>query len=265
VFKRVEGAFAAAALMAVVVAIPNVGSACETIHLKRLKNVPPPQGGSQGLCWTGCPFKFEGELDSGKGRWIFKKQSGDNKIEGVWTVEKNLVTGEVFYMATERSDRQCPVHPAVAAAQAAGAVNMMMMFCPNSVGDYLVKFVSPKVCIDQTLNCPANQQKAAVVLHDWDDVDDLGRGIPVTLNIPPVGPTVFTHGKGDDFSVWWEFCCGKVADYGSAGDNFSLDTYYTLRTPGGQCINETMRKGARSSGDPLPDPNVIDTECNEKP
>jgi hypothetical protein len=56
--------------------------------------------------------------------------------------------------------------------------------------------------------------------------------------------------------VYFEFCCGDVADYGTPGDPFELDTYAVIRTPGGQCFTIKLREGLRSSGNPLPDPTA---------
>jgi hypothetical protein len=168
-----------AAVAVAALALPNIASACELIHIKRVKEPLPtpvvPPGGS--LCWTGCPLKIENEQDPGKGRWIIKKQDGQNSIQGLWTIEKNLNTGNVFYMAIERSDRVCAEPAEVTAAIAAGATNMATFGC--STPDFKMKFVDPKVCIDQTLNCPPANRKSTKVFHDWDAMDDLGRGIDV--------------------------------------------------------------------------------------
>jgi hypothetical protein len=241
--------------------------ACETFHLLRLRTIAPVVTPGFALCRTGCPFKFEGELDPGKGRWIFKKQDGANRIDAVWTVEKNLRTGEVFVTTTERSDRTCAPHPAVAAAFAAGAVDVNReLGC--EVPDFKVKGVKPKVCPDQTLNCAEKAQKSALVLHDWDDVDDLQRGVDVRLIVPGASsnPMVFRSAKNSSPSVYFHDCCGRVEDFGAPGDPFDLRTYYAIRPATGgaaSCLYETMRRNQRSDGEDLPDPQSPDEICVE--
>lgn len=252
--RRKAAAIATATVVGVLTAVP--ASACELIHLKRIRGplgtpvVPPP--GPQ-LCWTGCPLKIEHEQDPGKGRWILKKEDGDNSVQGVWSIETNLDTGTTFVMATERSDRTCPEPIEVTAARAAGAIDMGTdIGC--STPQFKVKFVKPHVCVDQTLNCASANQRSTKVFHDWDAIDDLGRGVPVVRD----GIT-FTHSKGRDLSVYFEECCGTVADYGSPGDPFELDTYSVLRRPDGSCFTRALREGGRNAGDPLPDPAAPDT------
>ena len=233
--------------------------ACESFHLKRVRGplgtpvVPPPPGPQ--LCWTGCPLKIQGEQDPGKARWIIRKQDGDNSIQGVWTIERNLRTGEVFVLASERSDRSCPEPIEVTAALAGGAIDVgATIGC--STPDYKVKGTKPRVCVDQTLNCSSRNQRSLKVFHDFDAVDDLGRGLDVVRD----GVT-FSHSRGRKFSIYFEKCCGTVADFGQPGDPFELDSYVVLETPAGQCFTRKLREGKRSSGDPLPDPNGVHPEC----
>jgi hypothetical protein len=240
-----------AAVAVAALALPNIASACELIHLKRVKNPQPtpvvPPGGS--LCWTGCPLKIEGEQDSGKGRWIIKKQGGDNSVQGVWTIEKNLNTGKVFYAQIDRSDRTCAEPAEVTAAIAAGAVNFATFGC--NTPDFKMKFVDPKVCVDQTLNCAPANRKSVKVFHDFDAMDDLCQGKDVVRD-----GTTFSHAKVADCSIYFEFCCGDVADYGTPGDPFELDSYAVIKRPDNSCFTIKLREGLRSSGNPLPDPNA---------
>ncbi len=238
----------------IMLSAPGYSAACELVHQKRIKDPPPPPPPNS-LCWTGCPLKIQGEQDAGKGRWIFKKESGQNSIQGVWTLETNQNTGITYYMSLERSDIQCPIPSAVQAAIDAGAVDVQ-----SSIGcsepDLKVKFVKPRVCVDQTANCDSKNQKSVKVFSDWDAVDDLGRGLDVERD----GIT-FSHKATGSYSVYFEECCGDVDDFGSVGDPFELDSYTVLRTPQGDCIEKQLREGARNSGDDLPDPNGIDSDC----
>jgi hypothetical protein len=171
-------------------------------------------------------------------------------------IEKNLSTGQVFFMTTARSDRVCPDHPEVIAAIAAGATDIMSLGCTSS--DFKVKYTTPKVCADQTLNCAPEAQKSLIVLHNWDDVDDLGRGVDIVLNIPGGGLTTFSHSQQSRFSVFFEDCCGQLSDFGSPGDPFDLKTFAVIRTPAGDCNFITLNT---NQGDELPDPSVPDEDC----
>lgn len=250
----------ATAVLTTLFALPSRSSACEPFHLKRLRGplgtpvVPPPPGPQ--LCWTGCPLKIQGEQDPGKARWIIRKEDGENSIQGVWTLETNLRTGQVFVLASKRmTDRTCPEPIEVTAALAAGAVDVKAAIgC--STPDYKIKGTKPRVCVDQTLNCASGNQRSLKVFHDFDAVDDLGRGLDVVRD----GVT-FSHSRGRKFSIYFEKCCGTVSDFGVPGDPFELDSFVVLRTPAGQCFTRQLREGRRSSGDPLPDPNAVHPEC----
>lgn len=244
-------AFVAAAAM---LAMPSAAPACELIHLKRIRGplgtpvVPPPNAS---LCWSGCPFKIAGEQDPGKGRLIVKKGDGDASVQSVLTFEKNLNTGIEYAKVMSRvTDFTCTdlatIDPVLDARVAAATP-----FPPCATPEFKVKYVKPKVCVDQTLNCSSKNQKSLKVFSDWDAVDDLTRGIPVVRD----GIT-FDHSKQATLNVWFEVCCGDVADFGTAGDPFDLDTYAIIRDENGVCRSEKLREGARNSGDPLPAPGV---------
>ena len=240
----------AVAVTTAIFAIPSAAPACELIHLKRIKGpvgtpvVPPP---SASLCWTGCPFKIAGEQDLGKGRIIVKKGDGDASVQAIITLEKNLNTGIEYEHVTARStDYTCNNLAAIDAGLAARVADATA-FPPCATPDFKVKYVKPRVCLDQTFNCSSKTQRSLKVLHDWDAVDDLTRGIDIVRD-----GTTFRHSKQSSLNVWFEMCCGDVADFGSPGDPFELDTYAVIRAPGGACRVEKLREGARNSGDPLP-------------
>ena len=239
---------------AALLAIPSTAPACELIHLKRIRGplgtpvVPPPNAS---LCWTGCPFKIAGEQDPGKGRIIVKKQDGDASVQAILTFEKNLNSGIEYVHVTARTTDYTCTDLATIDPTLDARINAGTMFPPCATGDFKVKYVKPRVCVDQTLNCSSKNQKSLKVFHDWDAVDDLTRGIDVVRD----GVT-FSHSKQATLNVWFEMCCGDVADFGSPGDPFELDTYAVIRDPGGGCRTEKLREGARNSGDPLPVPGV---------
>lgn len=248
----------AVAVSAAMFAMPSTVQACELIHLKRIKGGPlattPPQDPAT-LCWSGCPFKIAGEQDTGKGRLIIKKGDGDASVQTTLTFEKNLNTGiEYAKVMSRTTDFTCTdlaaIDPVLDARVAAATP-----FPACDSPDFKVKYVKPLTCIDQTFNCSSKNQKSLKVFHDWDAVDDLTRGIPVVRD----GVT-FTHSKQATLNVWFEVCCGDVADFGSPGDPFELDTYAIIRDPNGSCRSYKLREGGRNSGDPLPEVGV--EQCN---
>ncbi|MDG2305879.1 MAG: hypothetical protein P8R42_14785 [Candidatus Binatia bacterium] len=249
--KRTLLTVVAVVVAAAMLAVPSAAPACELIHLKRFKGGPlgtvPDPTPNASLCWTGCPFKIAGEQDAGKGRIIVKKGDGAASVQAIITLEKNLNTGIEYEHVTARAtDYTCgdlaAIDPVLAARVAAATA---FPVCQSP--DFKVKYVKPTVCVDQTLNCASKNQRSLKVLHDWDAVDDLTRGIDVTRD----GIT-FKHSKQATLNVWFEMCCGSVADFGSPGDPFELDTYAVIRDPSGGCRVEKLREGARNSGDPLP-------------
>lgn len=258
VLKRTTSILAAVVIAAALLAMPKASPACELIHLKRVKGplgtpvVPPPNAS---LCWTGCPLKIAGEQDPGKGRLIIKKADGDASVQTVITLEKNLNTGIEYEHVTNRvTDFTC-TNLAVIDPVLDARVQAATPFPPCATPDFKVKYTTPKVCIDQTLNCSSSNQRSLKVFHDWDAVDDLTRGIDVVRD----GVT-FSHSKQGTLNVWFEMCCGNVADFGTPGDPFELDTFAVIRDPGGGCRIVKLREGARNSGDPLPVPGVDDCD-----
>ncbi len=244
---------------AVMFAAPSAAPACELIHLKRLNGGPlgtpigPPVDAP--LCWTGCPFKIAGEQDAGKGRIIIKKGDGAASAQTILTFEKNLNTGiEYAKVMSRTTDFTCTnlavIDPVLDARVAAATP-----FPPCSTPDFKVKYVKPRTCIDQTFNCSSKNQKSLKLLHDWDAVDDLTRGIDIVRD-----GTTFSHSKQATLNVWFEVCCGDVPDFGSPGDPFELDTYVILRDPDGSCRSDKLREGGRNSGDALPVPGI--DQCN---
>lgn len=257
--KRTILTLAALAVSAAMLSVPTSATACELTHLKRIKGaigtpvVPPPQAS---LCWTGCPFKIAGEQDGGKGRLIVKKGDGDTSVQSTITFEKNLNTGiEYVKVMSRATDFTCTdlaaIDPVLAARVAAATP-----FPPCATPDFKVKYVKPRVCVDQTLSCSPRNQRSLKIFNDWDAVDDLTRGIPVVRD----GIT-FTHSKHSTLNVWFEYCCGEVSDFGSPGDPFELDTYAILRDSSGACRSSKVREGGRNSGDPLPQPGV--DQCSQ--
>lgn len=251
--KRTMLTLVAVAVSVAMLAMPSAAPACELIHLKRIKGplgtpvVPPPNAS---LCWTGCPFKIAGEQDTGKGRIIVKKEDGDASVQAIITFEKNLNTNIEYEMVKSRvTDLTClpPYGIADDGVDIDARLAASTPFPPCATPDFKVKYVKPRVCVDQTFNCASGNQKSLKVFHDWDAVDDLTRGIPVVRD----GAT-FTHSKQATLNVWFEVCCGDVADFGTGGDPFELDTYAVIRDPGGVCRVDKLREGARNSGDPLP-------------
>ncbi len=251
VLKQTTLTLAAVVLTAAMLAIPSAAPACELIHLKRIMGPlgtpigPPPPDAS--LCWTGCPFKIAGEQDLGKGRLIVKKGDGAASVQAIITLEKNLNTGIEYEHTTARTTDYTCTDLAVIDPALDARVQAATPFPPCTTGDFKVKYVKPLVCLDQTLNCASRNQKSLKVLHDWDAVDDLTRGIDVVRD----GVT-FSHSPKPTLNVWFHMCCGDVADFGTGGDPFELDTYAVIRDPAGNCRAEILREGARNSGDPLP-------------
>ena len=241
----------AAIVAASVLATPSNAPACELIHLKRIRGpMPTIPPSNPTLCWTGCPFKIAGEQDPGKGRLIIKKGNGSASVQSVITFEKNLNTGVDWFKPMDRqTDFTCNDLAAIDPALAA-RVDAATMFPPCSTPQFKVKYVKPTVCVDQTTDCASKNQRSLKVFSDWDAVDDLTRGIPVVRD----GIT-FKHSKQATLNVWFEICCGSVADFGTAGDPFDLDTYAIIRDPDGTCRSVKLREGARNSGDPLPYPD----------
>ena len=252
----------------------SYAEACELIHLKRVKedpcltpgcldndpNTPCPDSCNPeppaSLCWTGCPFKIANEQDTGKGRLIVKKGDKDASVQGILTFEKNITTGIEYEHTTLRTnDLTClpPYGFADDGVDIDARLTAATPFPPCVTPDFKVKYVKPLVCVDQTFNCSSKSQKSLKVFHDWDAVDDLEQGISIVRD----GAT-FSHTGDKTLNVWFEMCCGEVADFGSPGDPFELDTYALIRDPNGVCRIDKLREGARNSGDPLPEPGVDD-------
>ena len=259
---------------AMVFVSPPTVTACEPFHDLIVKPpVPTPVVTGPKLCWSGCPLRIGNEQDTGKGRWIINKKSGRNSVQQLITFEYNTTTN-IDYVKVMK--RQTPVTPGAAQIECptipdplvAERVALATDFPPCDVPNFKLKGVKPRVCANHTLNCPSKNQRSLMIFHNWDNVDDLGMGTSVVVDVQNdsgvEAPTTFRDSANATLNVWFEVCCGNVADFGAPGQYLETDTYAVIwDKQANNCFLEKLRESGRSRGSYLPDP-ATGPECKKK-